>query len=184
MSNRSILKIAALLGGVGWAIYLATQWNDYFTAMSALESIPLGKMVMALGKETIDALRTRLIFQSLGALILIAIGVLIKVDETTKAITDSGQSKNQPSFSQNTSQVQSESATFLGEQIISNDKYKLFLVDKYHIKKNEVFNQYICDEKLFPSVDEALAYAASIEDAKIKEITAILPFLAKNCDPA
>lgn len=60
-------------------------------------------------------------------------------------------------------------ASFAGERIISNDKYKLFLVDKYYIKKNEVLNQYVCDEKLFISVDDALAYAASIEEAKIKE---------------
>lgn len=62
--------------------------------------------------------------------------------------------------------------SFIGERIISNDKYKLFLIDKYNIKKNDVLNQYVCDEKLFTSVDEALSHGASIEELKIKEITA------------
>ena len=172
MSNRSIIKIAALLGGIGWAIYLVIQWNDYFTAMSALERIPFGKLALALGKDTIESLRNSLILQSIGALILITVGIRIKVDETTKATTEIEQNKNQASFSQENAQEKSERKTFIGERIITNDKYKLYLVDKYFIKKNEVLNQYICNEKLFTSVDEALEHAASVEEVKIKEIIA------------
>ncbi len=68
-------------------------------------------------------------------------------------------------------QIKFDNFTFIGERLISNDKYKLFLVEKYQIKKNEVLNQYLCDDKLFTTVDEALAHAATREELQQKEIT-------------
>ncbi len=60
---------------------------------------------------------------------------------------------------------------FNGPNELSNDSYKLFLVEKYKISKNDPLNKYVCNDKLFPSVDEALEHAAASEELQQKEIT-------------
>ena len=52
------------------------------------------------------------------------------------------------------------------ERDLSDDKYKIWLGDTYKIKRNELFEKYECDGKLFDSLDEVLVYADSIEGEK------------------
>lgn len=47
---------------------------------------------------------------------------------------------------------------------LGNDGYKIFLVKKYKIEKNEALGKMIVGERLFDTIDEALAYADSLEN--------------------
>jgi hypothetical protein len=58
--------------------------------------------------------------------------------------------------------------TFVGEKVLSNDAYVLYLVDHYQIEKNLVLDQHIACNKIFPSIQDALAYVHLIEcDLKV-----------------
>ena len=46
---------------------------------------------------------------------------------------------------------------------LSNDAYRLYLAKRYSIERNDVFEKFTCDEKLFLTLDEALIYADSLE---------------------
>jgi hypothetical protein len=59
---------------------------------------------------------------------------------------------------------------FLGEKSLGNDSYKLFLSKKYGINKNEVFEKYVSQEKLFDSIEEALKFVNDIEVRLDKEL--------------
>ncbi len=52
---------------------------------------------------------------------------------------------------------------FLGEMSVDNDAYKLYLVKKYNIEKNPTLEKFVANEKLFGTVDEAIAYVDGIE---------------------
>ena len=46
---------------------------------------------------------------------------------------------------------------------LSSDEYKVMLGKKYEISRNELFDQFECDGKLFESLDDALKYADELE---------------------
>ena len=46
--------------------------------------------------------------------------------------------------------------SFSGDKELTNDAYKLYLVNKFKVTKNDVFNKYVYREKLFDSLDELL----------------------------
>ena len=46
---------------------------------------------------------------------------------------------------------------------LDNDEYKIWLVQTYEIKRNEVLDSYVCNEKLFKTIDLALDFAHSLE---------------------
>lgn len=52
---------------------------------------------------------------------------------------------------------------FSGEKVLTNDGYKIYLVKKHAIEKNDVLSKFVCSERLFDSIDEALAFADSLE---------------------
>lgn len=47
--------------------------------------------------------------------------------------------------------------------------YKIWLVTRYSIRKNDVLDSFVCQEQLFSSVDAALEYAHSLETQKFEE---------------
>lgn len=47
--------------------------------------------------------------------------------------------------------------------------YKIWLVEKYEIAKNQVLGSFVCQEKLFSTVESAMEYAHDIELSKMKE---------------
>ena len=51
-------------------------------------------------------------------------------------------------------------------QDLTSDAYKIWLGKTYNIVKNELFEKYECDEKLFDTLDEALVYADSLDAEK------------------
>ena len=52
------------------------------------------------------------------------------------------------------------------ERDLDSDAYKIWLGKQYNITKNDLFDKYECDEKLFATLDEALIYS----DQKEREI--------------
>lgn len=56
-----------------------------------------------------------------------------------------------------------EAVAFSGERALSNDAYKLWLAAHYGIKRNELFDSFVLGERIFPELEEALAYAHSQE---------------------
>jgi len=46
---------------------------------------------------------------------------------------------------------------------LTSDAYKIWLGKKYEISRNELFDNFECNEKLFESLDEALKYADYLE---------------------
>lgn len=57
-------------------------------------------------------------------------------------------------------------AQFIGERDLQNDFYKLWLVKKYSIEKNEILGKFFVDERSFTDLDSALRYAHSKEDER------------------
>ena len=45
------------------------------------------------------------------------------------------------------------------EQNLDNDDYKIWLGKTYNIKRNELFEQFECENKLFSTLEEALVFA-------------------------
>jgi len=65
----------------------------------------------------------------------------------------------------NYAQQNLETENFAGEKTLSNDAYKLYLLDAYEIKKNDLLNKFVCKEKIFDTLDDAILFA---DDAEIK----------------
>ena len=52
---------------------------------------------------------------------------------------------------------------FAGEADLQNDSYIIYLTKKYCIEKSDVLGQYICKDKLFPTLDDVLRFANESE---------------------
>lgn len=79
----------------------------------------------------------------------------------------------QPSISNNSNStaIQTSSPTsqnFYGDKSLANDSYKIFLVKKYGIEKNEALGKIICQGKLFDDTEQALQHAAEIDGATLQ----------------
>ena len=62
-------------------------------------------------------------------------------------------------------------STFSGERSLNNDSYKLYLTKNYGVEKNIALERIVCNEKLFSTIDDALAYADSLEQALVNSST-------------
>lgn len=51
---------------------------------------------------------------------------------------------------------------------INEDSYRIWLVSEYSIKKNDVLNSFVCDGKLFTTVDEALNHANNLDNIVVE----------------
>ena len=51
---------------------------------------------------------------------------------------------------------------------LDSDAYKLYLAEKYSIKRNDAFEKLVCDDKLFDSIDIALAHAHRLENLELQ----------------
>jgi hypothetical protein len=72
----------------------------------------------------------------------------------------------------NTNPIQNKSSsvstlTFNGDKSLTNDAYKIYLVKKYGIEKNEALGKFIVSDKLFNSIEEALSYTSGVEEVLI-----------------
>ena len=46
---------------------------------------------------------------------------------------------------------------------LADDGYKLYLAEKYSIQRNDVFEKFVCADKMFPTLADALTHADSLE---------------------
>jgi len=53
--------------------------------------------------------------------------------------------------------------SFQGDRDLSNDSYLIYLTKKYKIEFNSALDKFMCEDKLFTSSEEALAFANSID---------------------
>ena len=42
---------------------------------------------------------------------------------------------------------------------LADDGYKLYLAEKYSIQRNDVFEKFVCADKMFPTLADALTHA-------------------------
>lgn len=49
------------------------------------------------------------------------------------------------------------------KQSLSDPDYKLWLVSEYNIQRNDVLGEFLCRGELFPTIDDALAFAHSVD---------------------
>ena len=63
---------------------------------------------------------------------------------------------------------------YSGARDLSQDGYKLYLLNKYRIEKNTVLDQISCHEHLFPSAAEALLFAHGLECSG-KRVEPVMP---------
>jgi hypothetical protein len=63
---------------------------------------------------------------------------------------------------------------YSGVRDLSQDRYKLYLLNKYRIEKNAVLDQISCHEHLFPSAAEALLFAHGLECSG-KRVEPVIP---------
>lgn len=99
---------------------------------------------------------------------------------TTREASESQRSQQQAkSDVEQTNQSSQESLEigFSGEKVLANDSYKIYLVKKYKIEKNDVLGKFICSERLFDSIDEALTFAGSQENPTSEKT--LIPEIAK-----
>jgi hypothetical protein len=86
--------------------------------------------------------------------ILCIIGLILGL---TSDPLDSSQKNEQPNQSESTKQINFEGVTEL-----SNDAYKIYLVDRYTITKNDVLAGFTLNGRIYNSLDEALIAAHAI----------------------
>ena len=55
---------------------------------------------------------------------------------------------------------------------LGSDSYRLYLGKKYDIQRNDLFQQFECKEKLFESLDAAIAFADELEKEEREKIEA------------
>jgi hypothetical protein len=60
---------------------------------------------------------------------------------------------------------------YRGERSLTVDAYRLWLAKAYGITRNEVFQNYVVSNKLFPTLDEALMHAHSLEEDRQNKIS-------------
>jgi hypothetical protein len=58
-------------------------------------------------------------------------------------------------------------ARFEGVQDLSSPTYKIWLANKYRIEKNELFDKFVISDEVFPSLEDALAFAHHAEQESI-----------------
>lgn len=63
---------------------------------------------------------------------------------------------------------------YKNERNISNDNYKLYLVKKFAIEKNDILGKYVVDENFFLSLEDAINYADSVDKNQEKEYISLI----------
>ena len=63
---------------------------------------------------------------------------------------------------------------YFGVRDLSQDGYKLYLINKYRIEKNSVLDQISCHDRLFPNAAEALVFAHALE-CPSKQVEPLIP---------
>jgi hypothetical protein len=152
MSTRSLVKILTLVIGFSWAIYIAVQWNEWSNYKSSVYQISdfmVQQMAMNSAEGVISSTKSRLIAQTLGALILICIGISIKVEDGGRKISIDDKKE------------------FKRDSDVGNDAYKNYLLKKYSINKNDVLGGYTLNGAIYNSLEDVLVEAMRLDCSKL-----------------
>lgn len=144
-----LVGIVLLIIGVLWAIVALKMDTTVETESSYIGGtyIP-SQTVHNIGK--MDERRNHLMLSGL----LVVVGVVLFGFGTAR----SASSSSSPS-----KQILSDPPC---ERDLTIDAYKIWLVSRYAITRNDVLNKFECNGNLFESVDHAIKYAHSLEDQK------------------
>jgi hypothetical protein len=82
--------------------------------------------------------------------------------------TSNSRQTQTPTPTQTQTQTQTQKPKERLTRDLSSDEYKVMLGKKYEITRNELFDQFECDGKLFESLDDALKYADELEAMAVK----------------
>lgn len=66
--------------------------------------------------------------------------------------------------------IENEEGFWQGDRNLDAASYKLHLSEKFDIKKNELFEQYVCLDEMFDTLDEALAHADKTDRERQAEL--------------
>jgi hypothetical protein len=105
--------------------------------------------------KNVDGLAGFLLGAFLGPIGLIIVALL----NPSRAATSSeanGDSRKEPDVD------------FVGERSFTSDAYRLWLADRYQIKRNDVFDRFVAGNRTFETLDAALAYCYDVEAAKFE----------------
>ena len=105
--------------------------------------------------KNVDGLAGFLLGAFLGPIGLIIVALLNPSRAATSSAA-SGDSRNEPDVD------------FVGERSFTSDAYRLWLADRYQIKRNDVFDRFVAGDRTFETLDAALAYCYDVEAAKFE----------------
>ena len=89
--------------------------------------------------------------------------VLLLPRETSNSPQTPAQTPTQTQTAKEIPSSQKKAAEKGPPRDLTSDAYKIWLGKKYEITRNELFDNFECDEKLFESLDDALKYADELE---------------------
>lgn len=92
-----------------------------------------------------------------------ALGVILAQASVTTASSDLADKNSNKATILDDNKIDM-SQFFDSEKDIGNEKYKLYLVTKFDIKKNDVLEKFIVKGEIFSTLDEALVYSKNIDE--------------------
>ncbi len=107
------------------------------------------------------------LFSLLALIALAAVPTLSKKDESRHAPSEIPESAQSTAAKMN-----SLDSLFVGDRDLVNDEYKIWLVDRYNITKNEALAGLVCDKKIFQTIDAALSHAHELYTAELPMLAA------------
>lgn len=147
MSLSILLRAAAIVIAFIWAIFLVRGWIAY-SEMLSYKGLFYDKQI--------DQAQNSLVIQSIVVAILFCGGIF-------SGGSSSKEEKEAQSENESNKSIQAAKEDFIGDADLTNDAYKLFLVKKYAIEKNDALSKFVLNERLFDSISDALRFAADSE---------------------
>jgi hypothetical protein len=145
MSLGTLLRGAAIIGACIWTLFLIRGWS----AVSDMQAMG-GRMY----QQIISDAQQSLTIQTIVVILLFLGGIFIKGSPTADQANEAKDSPNNSLPS---------NGRFNGSKDLNSDAYKIYLVKKWSIEKNDALNKFILKDKLFDSIEEATKHANDLE---------------------
>ena len=160
MHPIQLIKVVTFIGGVIWVYNLTMEWIEWSRGMQDVAVIESAVRSMgASGEQTLKqidkelrAYEETLMLKGLAALGLVLFGLFLKVPRSAVPLS---------------------SNKYTGDLDLTSDGYKVFLIEKYNIKPNEVLDGYTLNGQLYETREETLtaAHALHLDSLKTSEGT-------------
>jgi hypothetical protein len=111
-------------------------------------------------------------------LALVALAAIPALQSGSAAPPQSNQRMSHPQPQQNTDTAQ----VFFGPRNLDDDAYKIWLVERFNITRNDALGGLICNKKLFQTIEDALSYAheAYSQEVALHASASLLPDALSN----